>query len=706
MSARRRSNVRLYVVGFVFVAVTGVLWARLVQVQFVRHDRYALAAEKQRVQFRKIPATRGEIFDREGRPLALNARHYAVGVIPARVTSVDAVADGVARALHLSRDHIYRRTRSNHSFFYVARQRDLDEDTRARLKNIKGVSVLEEPGRVYPYGAVGAKLIGFVGYDNDGRAGIEVACERDLSGVPGRERVVRNGLYDTDLYHCVTVRKPADGKHVYLTIDAPVQEIAEVEVERAVRDNGANSGAIIVMDVTTGDILALAEYPRPESRRPSSRADSLWTIRSLSHVYEPGSTFKLVTAAALLESGGVEPDDVFDAEGGRANLGHSIISDPHPHDRITFREAFAYSSNVVMAKASRLVSADDFYRTIRLFGFGAKTGVLMTGESSGSVSDVASWSGRTQTTMAFGQEIAVTPLQMLCAYAAVANDGVMMMPRLILGVADEATGEITRARPVKVRRVVSRETADTLRSFCLDVVEYGTGTKGAPGTIRVAGKTGTGQKASPRGGYLPGKYVASFVGFAPYEDPRIACIVLIDEPRWASRYGGESAAPVFARVCRSLANSTHVFDGALAGDVVASAPEHSRRFSTPNFLRMDRAAALEYARRLGANVLCQGDDGRVVSQNPSPGARMDRDGVIRLTVAGAGGTHRGRQAPDLRGMTMRRAKQLAAEHGFMARFVGSGVVTRQSPGPGRKTGYEYMKLYCDASGSGRGGGSR
>jgi stage V sporulation protein D (sporulation-specific penicillin-binding protein) len=598
---------------------------------------------------------------------------------------------------------VLRRIRNKDSFFYVARQLELSPEQEKALQ-VDGVSVAAEPGRVYPYGAVGAKVVGCVGYDNAGCYGVESAFDNDLSGEPGRERVVLNGRYQKDRYYRRMEKRPSNGKHVCLTIDAAIQEIAENEIERAVREHDARSGAVLVMDVNTGDLLALAESPGPRDRSPSARVDSLWTIRSLSHIYEPGSTFKLVTAAALLETGAVSTSDHFDAENGRHNFGYAVITDPHPHGRVTFAEAFAYSSNVVMAKAARLMKADDFYRYVRLFGFGARTGLMLPGESAGQVNEVEDWSLRTQSTMAFGQEIAVTPLQMLNAYAAIANDGEMMMPRLVKGVIED--GEITRFDPVRIRRVVSRETARTLRQLCLEVVEYGTGAEAAVDFMKVSGKTGTGQKASPRGGYIPGKYVASFVGFAPHDEPRIACLVLLDEPRWASRYGGESAAPVFARVCRSIANGTDVFDGVLSTHAVATPGENRGRYSAPNFLRMERAAALEQARRVGANVLCQGDEGRVISQEPSPGSPMEKDGVIRLVVATSNDHGHDRAAPDLRGLTMRQAKRVAAEHGFTPRFIGNGIVQRQSPGPGRATGLDYVKLYCEATAGARAGGSR
>ncbi|HET6462330.1 MAG TPA: penicillin-binding transpeptidase domain-containing protein, partial [Candidatus Krumholzibacteria bacterium] len=398
---------------------------------------------------------------------------------------------------------------------------------------------------------------------------------------------------------------------------------------------GATGGAVIVMDVPTGDVLALAESPSIPTRDGSSHADSLWTLRSVSHVYEPGSTFKLVTAAALLDKTAIAPADSFDAEDGRADLGFAVINDPHPHRFLTVEEAFMYSSNIVMAKASGSLQNGDLYGYAKLFGFGAKTGVGLPGESAGLVPPIERWSARTRATMAFGQEVAVTPLQLLNAYAAIANDGVMMMPRLVKAVVDPRTGDVIESEPVVVRRVVSEETARTLREFCLQVVEQGTAQAAKVEFMRVAGKTGTAQKAG-RHGYIFNRYISSFVGFAPYEAPRIACLVMIDEPKWSVRFGGDSAAPAFGRICESLASSTSLFDGVLSVETVRAENARARRTLAPNFLRMERAVALEAARRLGTNVLCDGEAGRVVAQAPAPGAQMNRNDVIRLVVSSGG----------------------------------------------------------------------
>ena len=630
---------RLCIVGGLFGLAVLVLWARLFQVQYLQHDEYARVAEKQRVAPRVLAADRGGIFDREGRPLAMNIRRSSVGLQPGRVKESAAVTRALSKALGVSAGSIRQKLRSRKAFLYVKHDAMLAESTRRELAKLEGVVVELRASRIYPYDAVGSKVIGFVSRENGGLSGIEAAYDGSLRGVAGRETVVRNGAYKSDRYYTQVDQKPVDGKHVYLTIDATVQDVAETELRRAVDEFGARGGAVVVMEIATGDVLALAELPAIANRERAARADSLWTLRSVSHIYEPGSTFKLVTMAALLDKTRVTPADSFDAEDGKADIGVATIRDPHPHHWLTMEEAFMFSSNIVMAKASAYLQPGDLYGYARLFGFGSKTGIGLPGESAGLVPPIARWSARTKATMAFGQEVAVTPIQILNAFAAIANGGVMMMPRLVRGVADPATGRVSRSEPVVVRRVVSEQTAETLRGMCLRVVEEGTAQAAKLEFLRVAGKTGTAQKAGGRG-YLAHRYVSSFVGFAPYENPKIAAIVMIDEPKWASRFGGDSAAPVFARICRALATSTPWFDDVLSLETLRVASLEGRGAIAPNYLRMDREAALANARRLGANVLVSGERGRVVAQVPPPGSPMDRDGVVRLFVGDAEATGR------------------------------------------------------------------
>jgi cell division protein FtsI/penicillin-binding protein 2 len=700
---RRKTSPRLYALGGFFVLIVLALWVRLVQVQYVDRASYRSQAVGQTFVTEKIQPVRGCIFDRHGRPLALNVRRESVYLHPDRVTTPNRLTAKVSRLLGVSKREVRAALRSDANFVWLKRQCDLTETEREELLALDGVEIRLEQSRVYPYGDLAAKVVGLVDVDNRGRGGAEAAFEEELRGITGLAKVLKNGRYEAERYYRFVQKEPRDGKHIYLTIDTAIQEIAESRLKSAIDRNEARSGVIIVMEAKTGEILALAESPSPRSRSGSQRADSLWTIRSLTHVYEPGSTFKLVTSAVLLDLHRVSPADSFDAENGRARLGPAVIRDPHPYGRLSFEDAFAHSSNIVFYKLSEFLDKDEFVKYIRLFGFGERTGIELQGESPGNVAHADSWSARSKGTIAFGQEIAVTPLQMIAAYGVAANDGEMVLPRLVRGVADETTGDVLKTKPVKVRRVVRRATARTLMDFCRRAVVDGTGVKASVDFMDVSGKTGTSQKASKRGGYIPGKYVSSFIGFAPHDDPRVVCLIMLDEPKYASRFGGVSCAPEFAQMCQQIANATGVFDGTLVAAAVPAPPDAVGDYRVPNFIRMERSAALEYARKLDCNALCQGDDGRVVAQSPGPGALMNRDDVIRLVVSDGSADGR-RIMPDLRGLPVRKAKVLAAKHGMSCILVGSGIVKSQTPAPGHRAGQRSVKLYCDAGGATRAGG--
>ncbi len=690
-----KKNQRLTIIGAALALVTLSLWGRLVQVQVFQHDYYTALGKKQTEVKREVPPVRGCIFDRNGRPLALSVHSCSVAIQPKYVKNREKVAAALSKYLSVSKKTVRDKFRSDSPFIWVKRRCPLSKDAQAKLKAIPGIVVQLEADRVYPHGKTAAKIVGWVGVDNKGMAGIEAAMNHELKGTPGWEVVQRDGEYCSRGYQTYAQQQPINGKHVFLTIDAKLQEIAEMELDRAVEAAGARGGVILLTHCKTGEILAMAESPSPKSRESGSRADSLWTVRSVSHVYEPGSTFKLVTAAALLETGKVRSSEVFDAEGGEADMDVAVIHDAHPYNVLTFKEGFVESSNIVMAKAALRLQREEFTDAIRLFGFGTPTGIELNGESAGQIP--RKWSKRTQITLAFGQEIAVTPLQLANAFAAVANDGVLVMPRLVRAVEDETSGAEEKTKPVDLRTVVSEGTARQLQEFLREVVAEGTGTTAALEFLEVSGKTGTGQKSSPRGGYRPGKFVASFAGFAPASDPKVVCLVLIDEPNYENRFGAVSAAPAFAKIMEAIASSSNIFDDVLR--TPAEDDEVARqRFVAPNFLRMSRDKAMERARMYDLNLLCKGEGGEVIAQDPDPGAAMDRDEVLRVYLSGSSGGEEGKEGketPDLKGLAVRAARRCAAEAGFKCEVVGSGLVVSQWPGPGVVSRQGVIRIQCE-----------
>ncbi|MFH1755557.1 MAG: penicillin-binding transpeptidase domain-containing protein, partial [Candidatus Latescibacterota bacterium] len=329
----REKDIRVIIIGAVFVLATLGLWGRLFQVQVLAHAHYKDQGESQSRTRKEIPAIRGAIYDRHGLPLALSVRSYSLSVQPNEVKNEKLVVATLSKACRMSRGEVAKKLRSNKSFVWVKRKCFPAENELQVLATLKGVSVHREADRVYPHGGVGSKVVGFIGYDNRGMAGVEAAFDSELNGIPGLEEILMNGEYRTSGYVRYQIKAPQNGNDIYLTLDAAIQEIAEYELNKAMHDCKAKGGSLIVMDVASGEILALAEYPCPKMRtqgnsRQSSQASS-WTLQSISCVYEPGSTFKLITAAALLETGKIHPSERFDAEGGRADLGCAVISDPH-----------------------------------------------------------------------------------------------------------------------------------------------------------------------------------------------------------------------------------------------------------------------------------------------------------------------------------------------------------------------------------------
>ena len=700
---RKKRNFRLYVVGGVFVILTLVLWGKLIKVQIFSRAHYADMATDQWKVKKQVPPIRGGIFDRNGRPLARSIRACSVSLNPQKVQKGGEVVSVLSRHLSMPKSAVKKLLRSDKSFVYVKRQCALSDEARLEIKGLCGVEIHREADRIYPFGSTAAKIVGFVGHESKGRAGIEAAFDETLAGNPGWEVVQRDGTYKSKGYYTYAEEKPLNGRHVVLTIDAGLQEIAELELERSVRESGANGGALIILNVPTGGVLALAESPSAASRGARDLADSLWTLRSVSNVYEPGSTFKLVTAAALLQTSKVRSFDVFDAENGRADMGVAVISDSHPYGHLTFREGFVFSSNIVMAKASLNLKPLEFFEFVRLFGFGAKTGIRFLGESAGSVAPVKKWSRRTQITMAFGQEIAVTPLQLANAFAAIANDGVLMKPRIVKSIIDENKEDIETFEPVRVRRVVSKDTAQRLRSFCRSVVEEGTGQRADLVYLELSGKTGTAEKACSSGGYSENRFIASFVGFAPYENPQIVCLVMLDEPNYRNRFGGVSAAPVFSKMMAAIANSSSMFDQVLTTDVLEDGSAgNGETIIAPNFLRLERARAMAQARQLELNVLCNGNSGKVVAQDPDPGVAMGRDEVLRLYLSEGSSRTAQHKTPDLRGLPIRAAKRKAVQAGLRCSISGTGVVTSQKPAPGKSTSSGIVRIYCRDAAARRG----
>jgi stage V sporulation protein D (sporulation-specific penicillin-binding protein) len=673
---------RLRLLGIVLACIVGILVYRILTIQIVRHDYYKDKSLDQSRFTAKWPATRGSIFDRNGSLLAATQRKYAVGVTPKDFPEDPQARAYLAKTLGISQRRV-ERCLADHDRKYVplAADAELDEYNLKSLSSLPGIALDQVHDRINPLGSLPLRLIGEVNDEGKGTCGVEAAFEGLLRGSDGKVLVNRTATDKTFRLVNAPGERPADGCDIVLTIDSRIQEILDFELERAISKYGAIRGLAIVIDPFNGDILALSEriHPGSEDRIETSEMSGLFSV---SCMYEPGSTFKLVTDSYLLERGSVEPLDVYYAENGCKEFDFGTICDDHPIEGwITFKQSFVKSSNICTIKAALGSDAQDFYKYILSCGFGTRTGIALPAESDGSLREPSVWSARSLPSISIGYEIGVTPLQMVMAYCALANGGDLIAPRIALRAID-TNGRIEKEFPsINIRRVFSRETARTMMDFCGDVVRVGTGTKAAVKGLDVAGKTGTSEKFID-GRYQDGKHITSFIGIAPKDDPEIVCLVLLDEPDANFRWGGESAAIVFSRIVSAVNISTDMLaEGAT--EMVSVDVERKRKVEVPNFLRLSHDRAIQLASEAGFTPYPPPGKGTVYAQTPDPGALVERGRKVYLLVRPDQDRSTDRvRVPELRGLSIREARRLLLGLGLDSSIRGTGIVKRQHPPAG------------------------
>ncbi|MGO9014507.1 MAG: peptidoglycan D,D-transpeptidase FtsI family protein [Dissulfurispiraceae bacterium] len=529
------------IITFTFVAVI----FRLADIMLVNHQWFLDKARDQQIKKEIVPVRRGIIFDRKGRELAINLDTESVYCDPAEITSPDRVAAALSQTINNKPDVILTRLSANNRFNWIERKVSLDETQRIRNMKLGGIGFVPEIKRFYPEGSLASHIIGFVGVDNNGLEGVEKSFEKYLSAVSERVSVVRdakgNALSDG-------VRKEIKGNNIILTIDEGLQYIVEKNLDEAVAQWKASSATVIMMDPNNGEVLAMASRPTYDLNNPSEVTAAKRRNRAVTDCYEPGSTFKIVVGTAALEEGIVNPDTRFDCSAGYIEIGGRKIKDAERHGVLTFKEVIQKSSNVGTIKIGLNLGREKIYSYIRKYGFGEKTDFDLGGEASGWIRPPIRWSGTSIGAISIGQEVAVTPLQVLRAYSAVANGGFLVRPHVVSAISSPA-GAVIYKSANESQRIISERTARTFKNILKTVTEEGgTATGAAIDGNEVAGKTGTAQLMDPKTKrYSKDKYVSSFVGFVPADDPRIAMIVVIQEPQ-GSIYGGLVAGPVFKQI--------------------------------------------------------------------------------------------------------------------------------------------------------------
>ena len=628
---------------FAFLAAWAVVVAgRLVQIQLVRHGEYVVKAARQQERTLALQPVRGSIIDSRGRILAESVAAESIYADPQAIGDRIQTAKALAsvKALQMDARDLATKLDSNAGFVWIARQLPLETSAAVKALKLPGIYFLEEHRRSYPRASLAANVVGYVGLDGEGLGGIEHSFDSQVKGRAGRVTLLRDARRGMYLVGGEGPNRPIDGNDVVLTIDSVVQFIAERALAKAVDQYRAADGVAIVMDPRDGRILAMASNPSFDPNRIRDFTPDDRRNRAVQDQYEPGSTFKIVTASAGLEEGIVTPSQILDCGDGFIQIGTTQIHE-HGHNRyglITFEDVMVHSSNVGAIRVGLALGQERFYRYIRRFGFGERTGIALPGEAQGRVRRTEQWSQLSNASMSIGQEIGTTPLQVLSAIATVANGGVRVQPRIVEKVVDVKGNTIYTPPQAAPVRVISEKTAAVLNEILKTVVARGTGVQAALAEHIVAGKTGTGQKAG-RGGYGD-KVVASFGGYVPADRPQLAILVVVDEPKTAE-YGGTVAAPAFKEIAESTLRYLNVAPSVPARTIDLAAPmlatfsqkpAPTAGSEVPDLRGLDARAAVALATRSGFRVRASGS-GVVQTQQPLPGEALPNDHQVVLTLA-------------------------------------------------------------------------
>ena len=635
---------RLMVTAVVFALWTIGIEARLLYLQVVRYDQMMARADSQQMRTVEAPAKRGDIVDRNGHLLAFSVDAGSVFADPLEVEDPENAASLLCDALEEcktldDRRAIAKNLRKDSRFVYIARKVSPPEEERIRTLDLKGISLLPESRRFYPNRELLSHVLGYVGMDNIGLEGLESTYDSQIRGLTGKVIVDKDAHRRT--VSSRVERHATSGASLELTIDQYLQNIAERELRKGVQENGAVGGSAVIMDPMTGEILALANWPTFNPNVFSRSEKELRRNRAVQDLYEPGSTFKVVTASAALEEGVMHLDEPIDCAPGHITFGSRVIADVHRYGVLSFTDVIVKSSNVGAIKVGLRLGPERLTRYVSRFGFGEATSPDFRGENPGIVWNAANLDNSALASVSMGYQVGVTPLQMVAAVSSVANGGTLYEPHIVR--AQIKDGRRTEVTSKAIRRTITERTAAELTAVMEAVVERGTATAAKIEGYTIAGKTGTAAKIVD-GRYSQSDYNASFVGFAPSRKPELAIIVVIDSPKAKGYYGGVVAAPIFQRIA----------DAAL---------RHRGVPPTINAL---------------PPVLIARHSSEPEAITPRPVVATDVEKALEPARAGL--------MPDLRGLSAREALRTLTLVGMTARMSGDGFVLEQSPAAGEALG--------------------
>jgi cell division protein FtsI (penicillin-binding protein 3) len=669
---QNRAHVRLLIVAGVAFLWMSAVFGRLTYLQLYRHSDYLARALRQQQRTFEITPERGAIYDRNGKPLAMSISVDSAFGVPAEIADEHLAARLLSGVVGVPQEVLEARFESSRSFVWISRKLPPEKAEAINRLNLKGIYLQKENQRFYPKRELAAHVLGFVDLDEKGLMGIERELDSQIRGKSERLVVMadaRQRWFDGG------EAQRERGASVVLTLDEKIQYTTERELAAAIAKTHAAAGTAIVMNPNTGEILALANWPKFNPNKASDAPAETWMNRAVSAIYEPGSTFKLITLAAAFDQGVTRPEEVFDCENGAVYISGHRIRDHKPFGLLTVADILALSSDVGAIKIALRLGGPKFYDYIRAFGFGAPTGVELPYESRGRVARLEDWKPISVGSISMGQEIGVTPVQLIAAVSAIANGGLLYKPRVV---AELRRGERVlpaegSLAPVEPKRVIRPETAATLRQLMEGVVLHGSGPLARLDGWTSAGKTGSAQKIDPATGrYSPTQFVASFTGFAPINNPAVTILVSLDSPVGLHE-GGQVAAPVFKRIAEQVLAYL---------DVPRDVPLNPKLIQTTyrKHAREDESALEDFS---VVDFSGQPDPSPAASQSSgaSPPRYEDFKKPVLTVAVDQGGDI---EVPDFSGKTMRDVADMALRLGLDPVLVGSNLATEQSPAAGAK----------------------
>lgn len=690
---------RLYCLAAFFAFWFLAIAVRLVWLQLVDYGEYTQRAARQQQRSIEVSAVRGNIYDRNGNELAMTVNVDSIFAVPSEIPDISGTARLLGRILETDPTEIENRMRASHAFAWVARKVDNNLSSRVRALNLKGIYFQKESKRFYPKRELAAQVLGYVGMDDEGLGGVEREYETHLAGKPGKMLITMDARRR---WFGRVEKNPDPGENLVLTLDEKIQYIAERELERAMEETHAEAGTVLVQNPHTGEILALANRPTFDPNDLKDADPKSLRDRAVSDVYEPGSTFKVVTLSAALEEKLARPDEVIDCQKGSIVVNGLRIHDHKAYGDLTVAQILEHSSDVGAIKLALRLGDERFDRYIRAFGFGSQTGIELPAETRGLTKPVSRWSKVSIGAISMGQEIGVSPVQLISMISTIANDGVYIPARIVAGTTPpRSTPQLIAFHPALGRRVISPLTAARMKAMMEGVVLRGTGEKAILDGYSSAGKTGTAQKIDPSTGrYSHRQHIASFSGFAPVNNPAVTVLVVLDSP--AGGYprdgGGAAAAPVFARIAQQVLaymNVPHDIDledshrlqllaknskedtGEAAPDHIDEEPEPANGTESISPKPIDDASTAEV---VSSQVTAKaGPPAANTKAVMLPAAvSVPAKGTVVLDVVG------GVEVPDFRGKPLRAALEEAEAAGIELEVSGSGVGLDQSPVAGAR----------------------